>query len=70
MRKPIFAEKFYLPTRNDIDLFLVLGAAIFGIVWGISGYCPGPAVTSLVQQNVNPFIFIIAFFIGSFSFKY
>ncbi|AFZ46945.1 protein of unknown function DUF395 YeeE/YedE [Cyanobacterium stanieri PCC 7202] len=70
MRKPIFADKFYLPTRNDIDLFLILGAAIFGIGWGISGYCPGPAVTSLVQQNVNPFIFVIAFFVGSFSFKY
>ncbi len=70
LRKPFFADKFYLPTRNDIDLPLLLGAAIFGIGWGISGYCPGPAVTSLVQASINPFIFLMAFVIGSFGFKF
>jgi len=69
-RKPFFADKFYLPTRNEIDLPLLLGAAIFGIGWGVSGYCPGPAVTSLVQASINPFIFLIAFVVGSFGFKF
>ena len=47
LSQPIFGEKFYLPTRKDIDRSLILGAAIFGIGWGISGYCPGPGITAL-----------------------
>lgn len=60
LKHPIFDQKFYLPTRNDIDVKLILGAVIFGIGWGISGFCPGPAVTSLVQLSLNPIIFILA----------
>lgn len=69
LKHPIFDNKFYLPTRNNIDSSLITGAIIFGVGWGISGFCPGPAVTSLVQLNFNPFIFIFAFIIGSFSSK-
>ncbi len=65
LRHPLFDSKFYLPTRQDIDLFLILGAIIFGIGWGVSGYCPGPAVTSLVQFSLNPVIFLIMFIVGS-----
>lgn len=69
LKHPLFEQKFYLPTRQDIDLKLILGAVIFGIGWGIGGYCPGPAVTSLVQLSINPFIFIIAFIIGSLGYE-
>lgn len=65
LKKPIFDSQFYLPTRKDIDTPLILGAIIFGIGWGISGYCPGPAVTSLIQLSLNPIIFLIMFVIGS-----
>jgi len=68
LKHPLFEQKFYLPTRQDIDLKLILGAVIFGIGWGIGGYCPGPAVTSLVQLSINPFIFLIAFIIGSLGY--
>ncbi|MGK7930614.1 MAG: DUF6691 family protein [Microcystaceae cyanobacterium] len=67
--QPIFADKFFLPTRKDIDLSLVIGAAIFGIGWGISGYCPGPAVTSLSLKSLNPILFITAFIIGSLFYQ-
>lgn len=70
LKQPFFAHKFYLPTKNDLDLPLILGAGIFGIGWGLSGYCPGPAVTSLVQMNLNPFLFLGAFLVGSFAFKF
>ncbi len=63
--KPLGAEKFYLPTRNDIDKPLLLGAVIFGIGWGISGYCPGPGITALVLGSLNPVLFILAFLAGS-----
>jgi len=69
LKHPLFEQKFYLPSRQDIDLKLILGAVIFGIGWGIGGYCPGPAVTSLVQLSINPIIFIIAFIIGSLGYE-
>jgi uncharacterized membrane protein YedE/YeeE len=69
LKHPLFDGQFYLPTRNDIDGKLILGAMIFGIGWGISGFCPGPAVVSLVQLSLNPIIFILAFIGGSFACK-
>lgn len=69
LKHPIFADKFYLPKRHDIDVKLILGAIIFGIGWGISGFCPGPAVTSLIQWSFNPLIFILALISGSFVSK-
>jgi len=64
--RPIFAEKFELPTRKDIDLPLVAGAAIFGIGWGIAGYCPGPALTALATLSVESVVFVAAMLVGGF----
>ena len=68
--RPIFSSKFYLPTRKDIDLPLILGAAIFGIGWGIAGYCPGPGITALVLGIANPVLFVIAFIVGSLIYRW
>jgi uncharacterized membrane protein YedE/YeeE len=57
---PLFAERFHLPTRKDVDARLVLGSAIFGVGWGLGGYCPGPAVTSLVTGAVPVVAFVVA----------
>lgn len=58
MAHPVFAEKWSLPDRTDLDAKLIIGAAIFGIGWGIAGICPGPAVASLalVPAKVLPFV--------------
>ena len=53
---PIWGKKFDLPTKTHLDRPLILGAAIFGIGWGLAGYCPGPALTALVfwwSQSYN-----------------
>ncbi|MDB9313108.1 YeeE/YedE family protein [Spirulina sp. CS-785/01] len=63
--RPFWGEKFYLPTKQDIDPRLVIGAAIFGMGWGISGYCPGPGLTALVLGIANPVLFMVAFLVGS-----
>ncbi len=63
---PIGSEKFYLPTKTTVDRALIIGAAIFGIGWGIAGYCPGPAITALVIEPTNPALFLLALIIGSF----
>jgi uncharacterized membrane protein YedE/YeeE len=66
---PIFAGKFYLPSRQDIDRNLLVGAGLFGIGWGLAGYCPGPAITATVLGIANPFIFIGAMILGSWIYK-
>ena len=67
--KPSFAEKFELPTRKDIDLPLVAGAAIFGVGWGIGGYCPGPAITALSTLTTESLVFVVAMVAGGFLHK-
>lgn len=64
--KPFFEMKFELPTRKDIDLPLVAGAAIFGIGWGTAGYCPGPALTALATLSTESIVFVAAMIVGGF----
>src|SRR3546814_7998459 len=47
MGTPIFAERFSLPDRKDLDGRLITGSILFGVGWGLAGLCPGPAVASL-----------------------
>jgi uncharacterized membrane protein YedE/YeeE len=61
---PIMAPQFSLPTRKDIDARLIAGAAIFGVGWGLAGYCPGPAVASLAFGNAEALVFVVAMLIG------
>ncbi|MGK7905571.1 MAG: DUF6691 family protein [Hormoscilla sp.] len=67
---PLFAEKFYLPTKKDIDIPLVAGSALFGVGWGIAGYCPGPSITALVLGILNPLLFVVAMIAGSLTYKW
>jgi uncharacterized membrane protein YedE/YeeE len=64
--KPLFSRAFELPTRKDIDLPLVAGAAIFGIGWGTAGYCPGPALTALATLSSESIVFVAAMLVGGF----
>jgi uncharacterized membrane protein YedE/YeeE len=67
--KPILAAKFEVPTRRDMTVELIGGAALFGIGWGLGGYCGGPAIVSLVSGQPEPFIFVGAMFVGTFLHK-
>jgi uncharacterized membrane protein YedE/YeeE len=57
-RAPIFDSNFHVPTRRDIDLRLVGGAALFGVGWGLAGQCPGPALTNLATGAPSAFLFV------------
>jgi uncharacterized membrane protein YedE/YeeE len=62
--RPIFGAVFELPRRKDIDARLVAGAALFGVGWGIAGYCPGPALVSLATGHAAPILFVAAMIAG------
>lgn len=65
--KPIFAARFSIPTLRDIDGRLCLGAAIFGIGWGLAGLCPGPALVSIGLGAPGVLVFVPAMFAGMFA---
>lgn len=62
---PLLDGRFHLPTRQDIDIRLVTGAALFGIGWGLGGLCPGPAVVATLSGFGGVFAFIAAMLVGS-----
>ena len=55
---PLLEDKFQLPTRKDIDARLVIGAGLFGIGWGLAGYCPGPALVSAGALVDSALVFV------------
>lgn len=63
-QKPFFSDAFTLPLKTQLDKPLIAGAAIFGIGWGLYGYCPGPAISSLASLNAAGFIFVPSMLVG------
>jgi len=61
---PLFDARFAIPTRRDLDTNLALGAVLFGIGWGIAGYCPGPSVVALASGRSGVLIFVAAMAAG------
>ena len=61
---PILEERFALPDKAGIDRRLLAGAALFGVGWGLSGYCPGPALVSLVTFNPSVLVFVASMLAG------
>ena len=66
---PLLAESFHISIKMSVDKALILGAAIFGIGWGMSGYCPGPAVAGLGMLSLESVIMVVAIFLGFFIFN-
>jgi len=65
--RPIFMAGFQLPTVTTVDRRLLLGAAIFGIGWGLIGFCPGPAIVGLAGGLRDAMVFVPAMLAGSFT---
>lgn len=68
--EPILEESFHLSKHSNIDKPLLVGAAIFGIGWGISGYCPGPAVANLGTGNLEALVMVVSIYAGFFFQKW
>ena len=65
LARPLFDAEFERAAPETIDASLIGGAAIFGIGWGLSGYCPGPGIVALGRFAPDAFVFVAAFLIGS-----
>lgn len=64
-RAPLLADAFRLPTRREIDGNLVAGALLFGVGWGVGGFCPGPALAALAFGDVKVIVFVAAMAVGA-----
>ncbi len=68
-KSPVLDTKWHVPTRKDITARLILGSALFGIGWGLGGFCPGPGLTSLASGDLRAFLFVGAMIAGMVLFK-
>ncbi|MGO4914927.1 DUF6691 family protein [Pseudogemmobacter sp. W21_MBD1_M6] len=62
--KPMFEHQFAIPTNKAIDMRLIAGSAVFGIGWGIAGFCPGGAIPALGLGYSETFVFVATMVAG------
>jgi uncharacterized protein len=61
---PLMDTRFHHPTQTQIDARVIIGPVIFGVGWGLSGFCPGPAFTALAYGGLPALIFVAAMAVG------
>ena len=67
--RPVLAPRLEIPTRRDLDPSLLVGAALFGVGWGLVGLCPGPALTILSVVPAPAATFVAAMAVGMLMFR-
>ncbi|MDR3535449.1 MAG: YeeE/YedE family protein [Acetobacteraceae bacterium] len=70
LARPALAPTFDIPASRRIDLRLIGGAALFGIGWGMAGFCPGPAIASLSLGYGKSVLFVAAMLVGMAAFRF
>lgn len=60
----------HIPTRRDINRPLIIGSALFGVGWGLAGFCPGPALVSLGSGELKALVFVVAMLGGMLLFDF
>ena len=67
--KPVIEDKFQVPATRAIDARLLSGAAIFGVGWGLGGFCPAPAIVSLTTGMPEVMVFVGCMILGIYLFR-
>ena len=62
--EPWFDQRFHVPTRRDLDVPLLAGSAVFGIGWGLGGFCPGPAIVAAGAGGIDALVVTTAMLVG------
>jgi uncharacterized membrane protein YedE/YeeE len=70
MQTSLIGENVSLPTQTKLDAQLIGGAIIFGIGWGLAGYCPGPVLVSLTYGYTQSFVFVLAMLLGMLVYEF
>ncbi|MCM2354431.1 MAG: YeeE/YedE family protein [Pseudobdellovibrio sp.] len=68
-KSPLFSTHWHVPQKTEITKSLVIGAVLFGVGWGLAGFCPGPAITSLTTLNSTVWVFVLFMILGMLLFK-
>lgn len=66
---PLLATTWQVPTKTELTPALIIGSILFGVGWGLGGFCPGPAMTSLASFELRPLIFVGSMILGMLIFK-
>ena len=66
---PLFDTAFHAPTATVIDTRLILGSSLFGVGWGIAGFCPGPAIVGAFALDSRALLFVVAYLAGTTLFE-
>lgn len=67
--RPLAHEAFHIPPMKAIDRRLIAGSIVFGVGWGLAGFCPGPAIVSMASLQVEPLVFTVAMTAGMLLFR-
>jgi len=65
--KPVFGSRFHITAKTALDKPLLIGSALFGIGWGMTGYCPGPAFASMALGNWEAVLMVASIYAGSWT---
>lgn len=68
-KQPIFESEFHLPHMTKVDRRLLIGSGVFGLGWGIGGYCPGPGVAALSAGSADALVFVAGMVLGSLLYR-
>src|SRR5690606_38578869 len=66
---PLLSVDWHVPSRNDFTARLAIGSALFGLGWGLAGYCPGPSIVALTTMTLKPFVFVGSMIVGMVLFR-
>ena len=67
--RPLFEGEFHLPRMTKIDRRVLVGSGVFGLGWGIGGYCPGPGIAALSAGSVDALVFVAGMALGSLAYQ-
>ncbi|MES2768852.1 MAG: DUF6691 family protein [Bdellovibrionota bacterium] len=66
---PILSAEWHVPNKKDVTPSLIIGSLLFGAGWGLAGFCPGPAITSIASLEMRPLIFVLSMLAGMVLFQ-